>query len=113
MTTINEQPGIKTAGFLYPDTIESPRVHLGTYRGWEIEIGVARGEEDILSVNAYNYGTSFCRAFGRYVPCGSSLPRPSDDELKKELDGLKETIDKYELNRAPKGFDPMTYIQKW
>jgi hypothetical protein len=84
----------------YPKNINSPRTLLGEYRGWEITIGVARGEDDdILSVDASKYGTSFCRSFGKYVPCGCNIPRPSDMETKQEVDCLKRSIDSYESNK--------------
>lgn len=83
----------------YPKNIHDRSLIIGEYRGWEISIGVARGEDgDTLSANARNYGTSFCRSFGRYVPCESDIPSPSDRETKGEVDGLKRSIDNYEDN---------------
>lgn len=83
----------------YPKNIHEHSLIIGEYRGWELSIGVARGEDgDILSANARNYGTSFCRSFGRYALCGDDILSPSDLETKKEVDCLKRSIDNYEDN---------------
>lgn len=82
----------------YPQNIYSPRTILGEYRGWEISIGVTRGDDyDILSVSATNKdGNSFCRSYGKSALCGGTIPSPSDLETKKEVDGLKRSVDDFE-----------------
>jgi hypothetical protein len=97
-----------------PYNIEAPPIYLGDYRGWKISISKARGDEDTLSLKASNGIVSFDRAFGQYVPCGSPFIAPSEEELKKELDGMKKTLDNYEFSKIIKSsWDPKKYIENW
>jgi predicted ATP-grasp superfamily ATP-dependent carboligase len=97
-----------------PKNIHDHSLIIGEYRGWEISIGVARGEDyDILSANARNYGTSFCSSFGRYVPCERDIPRPLDSEAKEAVAGLKRSIDNYEEENSIPDSDLMKYKGRW
>jgi hypothetical protein len=98
----------------YPKNIHDRSLIIGEYRGWEISIGVARGEDyDILSANARNYDTSFCHSFGYRSPCGRDIPRPLDDDAKQTVAGLKKCIDDYEERNSIPDSDLMKYKGRW
>lgn len=102
--------------FNFPANIEAPPVYLGTYKEWSIYITTARGDEyDTLSLKATNGNVSFDCAFGQPVRCERLFIAPRDDELKKELDDMKERLDAYEVKQIIKqtSFNPSAYIGGW